>query len=55
MSGEQTPIQVVGQQVTQFTLYNVATGDKVTVIVEGEEHGMLPHIPALISEALGGT
>lgn len=52
MPGE-TPIQVVGQHVSQFTFYNVNTGDKVTVIVEGDEFGMLQHIPALIGEALG--
>lgn len=49
MSGK-TPVQVTFETVKQLTIYNIESGNRTVVTVEGNEVEMLAHLPEILRE-----
>lgn len=50
MSGKQIPVQVTWEKVQQLAVYNVETGNKMVITIEGEELNLLSYLPSILQQ-----
>lgn len=53
-SDRKAPVQVTGAHTLTITAYNVESGGKITVTLDGDVSTLLPHITRLVVEAVEG-